>query len=111
LSTTKAKYVTAATAGAKVIWLRGLHNEMGSKLTKGSRMHMDNQSAISVAKNPKHHGRMKHLDLRYFGLREKVTKGEIYVEYVPTEDMVADILTKALPRETIERHRSSLGLK
>jgi hypothetical protein len=69
---------------------------------------MDNQSALSVAKNPEHHGRMKHLDLKYFWLREKVTQKAIHVGYVPTRDMPADLLTKALPCEAVERHRRGM---
>jgi hypothetical protein len=57
---------------------------------------MDNQSAISVAKNPEHHGRMKHLDLAFYWLRDTVEAGLITVDYIPTAQMAADMLTKAL---------------
>ena len=60
-------------------------------------MLVDNQSAIAVAKNPEHHGRMKHLDLRYYWLRDEVEKKVIAVFYCPTAQMPADILTKSLP--------------
>ena len=57
---------------------------------------MDNQSALSVAQNPEHHGRMKHLDLRFYWLRDVVEAGHVKVCYVSTQSMPADILTKAL---------------
>jgi hypothetical protein len=71
---------------------------------------VDNQSAIQVARNPEHHGRMKHLDLRFFWLRNMVNSGVIAVQYIPTADMAADLLTKALARVKVAAALPQLGL-
>jgi transposase InsO family protein len=110
LSTTESEFVASVLAGTEIVWLRSLFDELGSKPEGPSHLYIDNQSALSVAKNPEHHGRMKHLDLRYFWLREKVVQKTIQIGYVPTGSMPADILTKALPRELVERHRRTMGL-
>jgi hypothetical protein len=109
LSTTEAEFVASVFAGTEIVWLRNLYSELGSKIERPSHLYID-QSALSVAKNPEHHGRMKHLDLRYFWLREKVVQKVIQIGYVPTHSMPADLLTKALPRELVERHRRTMGL-
>ena len=54
----------------------------------------ENQSAISLAKNPQFHGRAKHIDIRHHFVHEKVADGTVELKYCRTEDMVADILTK-----------------
>ena len=77
---------------------------------KPSYLYIDNQSPLSVAKNPEHPGRMKHLDLRYFWLREKVIQKTIQIRYIPTSCMPADLLTKALPHELVECHQCTMGL-
>jgi hypothetical protein len=110
LSTTEAEYVAATSAGAESIWMEQLLDELGYPMTNAPTLHMDNQSALSVAKNPEHHGRMKHLDLRFFWLQEAIDTEQLQVQYLPTSDMPADILTKALPRVLVEQHRQSLGL-
>ena len=71
---------------------------------------MDNQSALTVSKNPEHHGRMKHLDLRHYWLRDQVEYGVISPEYIPTADMIADIFTKSLPVPKVRFCRESLGV-
>jgi hypothetical protein len=53
---------------------------------------------------------MKHLDLRFFWLRDEVTKRHLAVHYVPTADMAADILTKPLARVEVQRGRELLGI-
>jgi len=53
--------------------------------------------AIQVAKHPEHHGRMKQLNLSWFWLQDVVDQGTILPTYVPTGEMTADLLTKALP--------------
>ena len=72
---------------------------------------IDNMSALSVAKNPEHHGRMKHLDLQFYWLRDVVHAGHIALQHVPTADMPADIMTKALSRSKVADMRQMLGLR
>ena len=72
---------------------------------------MDNNSAIAVAKNPEHHGRLKHIQLRLYWLRDVIEEGMIAPEYVPTAQMVADLLTKALPRVKVAELRGLMGLE
>jgi len=110
LSTTEAEYVAAVDAGKEVAWMRQLLHEFGFTLSGPSTLAMDNQSAISVAKNPEHHGRMKHLDLRFYWLRDAVDDGRIAPVFVPTAQQVADIFTKSLARADMQRCRESLGI-
>lgn len=72
LSTTEAEYVAAVEAGKEILWMRNLLSELGYTFERASPLLMDSLSAISVAKNPEHHGKMKHLDLRFYWLREAV---------------------------------------
>ncbi len=53
---------------------------------------------------------MKHLDLRYYWLRDKVECQVIGLSYIPTSQMPADLLTKALPRVRVEWCRKEMGL-
>ena len=110
LSTTEAEHIAAVEAGKEIIWMRQLMGELGYTTSGPSVLRMDNQSAISVSKNPEHHGRMKHLALRLFWLRDAVQEGVISPTFVPTCDMVADIFTKALDRLKTQKFVDMLGL-
>jgi hypothetical protein len=110
LSTTEAEFIAAASAGQEVVWMRQLLRELGFSIAGPSLLLLDNQSAIQVGKNPEHHGRMKHLDLRFFWLRDVVTAGQIALRYVPTADMAADLLTKGLARVKVAAAIAQLGL-
>jgi len=68
LSTTEAEYIAAVSAGKEIRWMRNLLHEMGFSPTGPSVLRIDNQSAISVAKHPEHHRRMKQLDLSWYWL-------------------------------------------
>ena len=111
LSTTEAEYVASTSAGQEILWLHNLFHELGYTFSTPSTLHIDNRSALSVAKNPEHHGRMKHLDLRFYWLRDEVEKGHINLVHLRTDDMVADILTKALGRMKVLEMVKMLGLK
>ena len=74
-------------------------------------LHMDNNSAISVAKNPEHFGRLKHIQLRLYWLRDVVPEGLIAPVYIPTAHMLADLLTKALPPVRVAQLRRQIGLE
>ena len=68
LSTTEAEYVAACETGKEIVWMHILLQEIGFESNGPLTLHMDNQSAIQVAKHPKHHDRMKHLDLHWYWL-------------------------------------------
>ena len=71
---------------------------------------VDNQGAIKLAANPQFHNCTKHIDIRYHFIRDTMTAGEIVVDYLPMADMVADIMTKPLPRNKHEKHPLAMGL-
>ena len=111
LSTTESEYVAAVAAGQEILWLRNLFMELGFPVDSGLPLCIDNQSALSVAKNPEHHGRMKHLYLRFYWLRGTVHSGLITLRYVPTAEMPADVMTKPLARIKVAEMRGLLGLR
>jgi hypothetical protein len=110
LSTTEAEYISAVEAAKEIVWMRQFLDELGYPQHGPSVLLMDNQSAISVSKNPEHHGRMKHLDLRWYWLRDAVDDGKVDPSFIPTTEMAADILTKPLMRAQVEKCRELMGL-
>src|SRR5213075_935292 len=69
------------------------------------------QSAIALAHNPEHHARTKHIDIQYHFIRNCVEDGRLQLEYCPTEDMVADGLTKALGPERHKKLTTKMGME
>jgi len=110
LSTTEAEYVAAVDTGKEVAWMHQLLHEFGFTLSGPLTLAMDNQSAISMAKNLEHHGRMKHLDLCFYWLRDAVEDGRIAPVFVPTAQQVANIFTKSLAHADMQRCHESLGI-
>jgi hypothetical protein len=111
LSTTEAEYVAAVSLGQEVLWLRNLLEEIGYKQDSPSTLRIDNQSALSVAKNLEHHSRVKHLDLRFYWLRDEVERRRLQVQHISTEVMPADALLKALGRERLQKLARLIGLE
>ena len=60
-------------------------------------IYCDNQSCIKLTENPVFHDRSKHIGIRYHFIKDYVQKGVVKLEYIPTNEQVADIFTKALP--------------
>ena len=73
-------------------------------------MYEDNQGAIDISKNPKHHDRTKHIDVSHHFVRECVASNEVAVVHLPTEYMTADILTKGLGAVKYRRFRDGMGV-
>lgn len=114
-STAEAEYIAMATCTKEALWMRNLLQELDgintSKLySTPIQIWADNQAAIILSKNPAHHKRTKHIDLRYHFLRQHVLEGTIKFEYVASGQQTADIFTKALGRELHKRHTTGLGL-
>ena len=75
LSTAEAEYMALASAAQESIWLQQLLSDLNNKPTDGMVIYEDNQSCISMTKNPQFHGRAKHVGIKYHFIREQVEKG------------------------------------
>jgi hypothetical protein len=111
LSSTEAEYIAAAHAAKEAIWLRRLLTELRESLKLPTTLFIDNQSAMAIARNPEFHDRTKHIEVRYHFLRQVVDDGEIHLEYLPTGEQIADVLTKGLSREKHEVFVRKMGLR
>jgi hypothetical protein len=110
LSSTEAEYVGATPAVQEVIWLRDLLCELGITNDSPSLLHMDNRGAVSLTRGAGDSNRTKHIDIRYHFIRSHVECKRIRVQYLPTDEMTADILTKNLGRTKHDYFVGRLGL-
>jgi hypothetical protein len=97
-------------ATKEAVWLRRLLNSIGYPQTGPTPLFGDNQSAIRLVKNPEYHKRTKHIDIQYHFIREKFENGDIGISYISTDQQIADIMTKPLPRDKFERLRAQLPM-
>jgi hypothetical protein len=109
LSTTEAEYVAASGATRETLWFRQLARTLDLQVPCYN-ICADNQSMLKLAKNPILSARSKHIDIIHHFLRERVARGEVIFTYVPTDKMLADILTKALPKSKHQECCKALGL-
>jgi hypothetical protein len=108
-STTEVEYVAAASCCSQLLWITYTLSDFGEECSHVPLM-CDSTRAISVAKNPVLHSRIKHIKVKYHFLRDNVEKGNIDLIHVPTEKQLADILTKPLDQATFARLRGELGV-
>ena len=110
LSTCEAEYVAATSCVCQGIWLRHLLKELRMPQDEPTEIFLDNKSALALAKNPVFHDRSKHIDTRYHFIREYVTKKEVELKFVKSQDQLADIFTKPLKVELFHKLRTLLGV-
>ncbi|XP_071574596.1 uncharacterized protein [Temnothorax nylanderi] len=111
LSSTEAEYTALSDAAREAIYLSKLLSEIGLPSLGKVTLHNDNQGAAKLAVNPVFHSRSKHIDIRCHFIRQALTDHRINLVYTPTEDMVADVLTKALPSSKHSFCTNGLGMK
>jgi hypothetical protein len=109
LSTTEAELIAVNEAGKEVVWLKRLFQEL-TNYSDVPVLKCDNSGAVKLTRNPEFHKRTKHIDTRYFWVREKQISGDLKVEHISGEVQVADIMTKPMPKPRFQKLRKLLGL-
>ena len=112
-STTESEYMTLADAAKQVIWLCHLlyvmwKSEIYEK--KMTTIYKNNKDSLNLTANPIFHSRTKHIQVRYHAIRDYVERGEIRLQYIQTNKMLADSLIKALNQIKFEQMIKRLNL-
>ncbi|GJT41679.1 putative ribonuclease H-like domain-containing protein [Tanacetum coccineum] len=110
ISTTEAEYIAMSGCCAQILWMRSQLKDYGFDFNKIP-LYCDNKSAIALCCNNVQHSRSKHIDIRHHFIREQVENRVVELYFVETNYQLADILTKALPRERFEFLLLRLGMK
>ena len=103
---TESEFVGVDDMMSLILWMRYLLNHQGYKL-KNNIVFQDNKIAVLLERNGKLSSgkRTKHINVRYFFITDRISKGEVRVEWCPTKDMVADFFTKLLQGAMFKRFR------
>ena len=102
-------YCPASTAQESE-WLQQLLADLQKEPVKQMIIFEDNQSSISMAKNPQSHGSSKHIAFKYHFIREQVKNGKVELKYCKTDEIIADFMTKGLSSEKFEKLKLMAGM-
>jgi hypothetical protein len=106
-SSTEAELVAASTCSLEMVFVRVLLRELGLE-QDSTLLEVDNNGAVALARDRRSCHRSRHIDRRYFKVRELAALKVLHVQHVPTADNAADLLTKPLDEETFLKHRRTL---
>ena len=109
-SSAEAEYIAAAGATNQALWLRKILCDLEQNDIEATVIKVDNKSAISMAKNPVQHGRSKHINVKFHAIRQAEKDGEVQLVHCSSDQQIADIMTKALPKGKFEVLRAKLGV-
>ena len=111
LSTAEAEYVAVTHASKEAIWLHHLIGDLLLEFNSSTTLLCNNQSAVQLTHSDNYHARTKHINIQYHFIHDIIERREIELVYCPTNNMTADILTKALPHFKVFKHVHCLGLR
>jgi hypothetical protein len=108
-STCEAEYYGAGSATKEALWLRKMLKDFGQPVPS-IKISTDNQASLSLLKHGALSPATKHIDVVYHAVRDSVIRGHVEFKHISTHEMVADFLTKALPRPKFEYCLSQFGM-
>ena len=111
LSMAEAEYVAATHAAKEGIWLCCILGELFPPIPPTTTLYCDNQAACKLATTDNFHMWMKHIDIQYHFIHQAIEDCMFNIVYCPTDDMVTDTLTKAVPSWKVKGFASALGLR
>lgn len=94
----EAEYRSLAHTAAELSWIQSLLRELHVRLPKPPSIFCDNLGATYLTINPAYHSRTKHVEIDFHFVHEKVARGDLQVEHIPTVDQHADLLTEGLSK-------------
>ena len=108
----ESEYVACLAAVLEAIWLRRFfqHLEVMALANEAVKIYSDSMTTLTYAKDPKYHGRIKHINIRFHYIRDVVARGKLILQHISTSKMVVDPLTKATSRNVFQTHVKSLRL-
>ena len=109
-SSVEAEYRAMATVTSEFIWIKSFLAAMGVFHTTPMKLFCDNQATLHIAKNPVFHERTKHIEMDCHFVRERLLSGDLVTGYVASKHQVADILTKALGKQSFHFLTSKMGI-
>ncbi|XP_052888003.1 secreted RxLR effector protein 161-like [Gossypium arboreum] len=111
--TTEAEYIAASEAAKEAVWIKNFITGLGVVLSISDAIELqcDNNGAIAQGKEPRYHQRSKHILRRYHLIREIIDRWDVEICRVPTDDNIADPLTKSLTQQKHDCHTKSLGIR
>jgi len=111
-STMEAEFVACFEVKGKANWLRNFVSGLGivDNIAKPLRIYCDNSATVFFSKNDKYSKGSKHMELKYFVVKEEVQKHRVSIEHISTDLMIVDPLTKGLPLKTFTGHVVNMGI-
>jgi hypothetical protein len=113
LSSAEAEFMAMTPPSQNIVWIRSMLSQIGWSSLKwkyASTLWSDNQAALAMSQNPVHYQRTKHVAIKYYYIRDLVSYGVIVTDYIRSEDNCADLMTKPLGHNKVEKHkRKCLG--
>ena len=103
LSTCEAEYIALTYAIQEGMFLRQLLSDMEGNPKMTVNLFVDNKGAIDLAKNPVHHQRTKHIDIRYHYIRSLIKDDTVNMQYIPSADNIADMFTKPVTKKNLHK--------
>ena len=109
-SSTEAEYKALANGAAEAIWIDSVLTELGVPRQRTPILWCDNLGATYLTANPVFHARVKHIEIDFHCVRERVVACELEVRFISTDDQLADVFTKLATRQMLDRFRTNLNL-
>ena len=110
-SSTEAEFYSTSFVGTEVKWLHHFLRELRYKINIPTPLHVDNQSTIQVLNDAVHHSHMKYINTIWFWICEEIVHQKtITVIYMPTKELMADMMTKPLAPYFIDKHHLEMRI-
>ena len=107
----EAEYVASCSGSCEVVWLWKLLSNLFDLQLYATCIYCDNQRCVNLSENPVFHDKSKHIKIKYHYIRDMVQRGVVKLQYVTTEEHIADVLMKPLARVKFKYFKENLVLE